>query len=229
MYNGFIYLAHVLPWADMGVVIIIFTIIVKIVLYPLSIGAVKTQMEVKKIEPEINKIKEKYKDNKQQQALETMSLYKEHNIKPFSGFLLILIQLPIIFALYYVFLGGGFPNINTELLYSFVPHINGIRTTLLGLIDLADKSIVLSIIVGLTQFVQVNVSLPKIEKTKNKERSFKADFARSMGLQMRYVMPIIVAFVSYSISAAVSIYWITSNVFQILQEIFVKRKYYGKS
>jgi YidC/Oxa1 family membrane protein insertase len=225
LYNGFIFLTSTLPFFDLGVIVVIFTLIVKFVLLPLSIKATKTQQAVKLIEPEINKIKEKHKKDKQAQATATMDLYKQHNIKPFSGFLLIFIQLPIIFALYYIFLKGGFPEVNTDILYSFISAPSHTNHIFLGLIDVTKKSIVLALLTGITQFFHTTISLPKIEKRDKGfgQGSFKDDFAHTMKLQMKYALPLFVAFISYTLSAAIALYWTTSNIFHILQELYVKK------
>ena len=102
LYNGLIILLSWLPHPDVGLAVILFTVFIKLVLFPLSKKAVRTQMEIKEIEPELAKIKEKYKDDREKQAKETMSLYQKKGINPFSSFFLVLIQAPIIFALYFI-------------------------------------------------------------------------------------------------------------------------------
>jgi YidC/Oxa1 family membrane protein insertase len=221
LYNGLVFLLHTLPWLDLGFAIIIFTIIVKLALFPFSQKSVKTQAKIKQIEPQIKEIKEKYKD-KQEQAVKTMELYKQEQINPFSGFILILIQIPIIFALYFIFLRAGFPEINTEILYSFVGVPTQIKTTFLGLIDVSEKSLILALITGITQFFQAQLASPKTEPKKDNQ-GLAADFARSMSLQMKYVFPIIIFFIAYTISAAIALYLMTSNIFMIGQELYAKR------
>ncbi len=222
LYNGLIFLLDILPWADLGVVVVLFTIIVKFLIYPISKNAVKTQLEMKKIEPELAEIKKKY-PNKQEQAEKIMNLYKEKGMNPFSSLLLILIQFPIIISLYYVFWNGGLPNVNNELLYSFISAPGEIDTVFLGMIDLTLKSIVLGIGAGLSSLVQIRMSIPKLQP-RGANDTFKEDLARSMNMQMRYVFPVIVLIVSYNITGAVALYWITSNLFTIGQEVYLKRK-----
>jgi YidC/Oxa1 family membrane protein insertase len=221
LYNALIILMGLIPWADMGVVIIIFTFLVKLVLFPLSQKSVRTQAKMKELEPRINKIKEQFKD-KQEQAAKTMELYKEEKLNPFSGILLIFLQLPIIFALYFLFLRGGLPEINTEILYSFVSSVKNINMNFLGLVNVGEKSLILAILAGLTQFVQAKFASPKT-KPKKANATLGEDFARSMSLQMKYVFPFIVFLIAYNISAAIAIYWTTSNLFMIGQELWVKR------
>jgi YidC/Oxa1 family membrane protein insertase len=226
LYNGLVFLIDLLPFADVGVVIILFTIIVKLILFPLSQKAVRTQIQTKAIQPEIEKIKEKYKEDRQKQAEEMLALYREKGINPFSGILLLLIQIPIIFALYFIFLRGGLPNINLDLLYSFVPVPEDISVVFLGLIDVTKKSIVVSVIVALSQYLQVRYSDPLkgTAKKSGAKRTFQDDLARSMGFQLKYVLPIIIGVVSYTLSVAVSLYWITNNLFTIGQEMYTRRK-----
>jgi YidC/Oxa1 family membrane protein insertase len=223
LYNGLVFLISVVPFADVGMAVITLTVVVKLFLFPLSIKMVKTQLAVKALEPELTKLKEVHKNDKQEQARQTMALYKKRGVNPFSGFLLILIQLPIIFALYFVFLRGGLPSINEDLLYSFVSTPDKINMDFLGLIDMSMRSIMLAFLAGVTQYFQIKFSLPPM-KPRGNIPSLKEDLARSFHIQMRYVMPIIVFSVAYVISSAVALYWLTSNLFAIGQEIFVRRK-----
>jgi len=226
LYNGLVILMNAIPWADVGVVVIIFTIIVKLVLFPLAQKSVKTQVAVRAIDPELKRIREKYKNNREEQARKTMDLYKKHGINPFSGFVLILIQLPIIFALYFIFLRGGLPMINTEILYSFVTVPTSVDVEFLGILNVFDRSIVLALLTGISQYVQGKLVMPKPQpRKKGKAVSLKDDMARSMQLQMRYVMPVIVAVIAYTLPAIVAIYWTTSNIFTIFQEIFVRKRF----
>lgn len=229
LYNALVGLINLIPWADAGVIIIIFTIFVRLILFPLSKASVRTQIKMKEIEPELNRLKEQYKDNKQKQAEEMMALYKKNQINPFSGFFLIFLQIPIIIALYYIFLKGGLPNFDSNLLYSFIPTPSPISMHFFGFFDIGTKSIFLAILAGISQFFQVRLSMPAIKKDTNATPSFGQDLAKSMNIQMRYVMPVVIAFVAYSVSGAVALYWITSNLFTIGQEIVVRRQHKNES
>lgn len=228
LYNGLILLMDYIPWIDAGVAIIILTIIVKLILFPLSKKSVTTQLKMKKVEGELAAMKEKYKDDKQEQARQTMALYKKEGINPFMGILLLFIQLPIIIALYRVFLSSGFPKINGSLLYSFVhAPVPDPSIYFLTLIDISSKSLILALIAGITSFIQIRYSMPPAPKkdpsVAPKTPSFKDDLARSMNMQMRYIFPILAFFISWSISGAIAIYWITSNVFTLAQELFIRK------
>ena len=97
----------------------------------------------------------------------------------------------------------------------------------LGFIDVSKKSIMFAVLAGATQFFQIKYSLPPMKERTGKA-SLKEDLARSFHIQMRYVMPIIVFSIAYAISAAVAIYWTTSNLFAIGQEIYVRKKIKNK-
>jgi YidC/Oxa1 family membrane protein insertase len=223
LYNALIFLISVVPGFNVGAAIILLTIMVRTALLPLSHKSVVSQAKMRAIAPHVEKVKEKYKDNKQEQAKQIMGLYKEHGVNPFSGCLLLIIQLPIIFALYFVFF-KGLPNLDADILYSFVTHPDTINMLFLGIL-LSKKSILLAGIAAVTQYYQIKLSIPAMATPEaGAKPSFKDDFARSFNLQMRYVLPIIVFGVSYTISAAIALYWATSNLFSIAHELYVKSK-----
>lgn len=223
LYNGLIFLFGVIPWADAGVIVILFTVIVKLALFPLSYRSAKTQVKMKKFEPELKRIREQYKD-RQEQALKIMEFYQKEGINPFASLLLILIQLPIVFALYYIFLKSGLPSIDTVLLYDpFIQAPAAVNMNFLGLIDIGGKSAILAFLAAASTFVQTRLSMPALPP-RGANASLKDDLARSMNVQMRYVFPVIVFFISYNISGAVALYWFTSNLFTVAQELYVRKK-----
>ncbi len=222
LYNGLIYLMDIAPWVDAGIAVIILTFLVKLILAPLSKKAVVTQLKVKQIENDLNLIKEKYKNDKQQLAMETMALYKKAGVNPFSGIFLVLIQIPIILALYSVFLRSGLPTVNADLLYSFV-RVPEVNMNFLGLVNIAHKSLLLSLIAGLTQFIQIRFSMPPTPKAKENP-SFQDDLARNINMQMRYIFPVMILFIAYKATATVALYLIVSSLFTIGQELYMRKK-----
>ncbi len=221
-YNGLIGLINLLPFADAGVVVIIFTIIIKLILLPLSIKASRAQMQMKSIEKDLNKIKQEYPD-KTEQSQKTMEYYKEKGINPFASFFILIIQLPIIIGLYRVFLKSGLPQINTAMLYPFVTVPTSVNMVFFHFVNIAQKSIALAIIAGITTYFQISIASGSAQPA---GEGMKGDISKAMALQMKYFFPILVVFISYSISAAVALYWITSNLFQIAQEMYIKKKYH---
>lgn len=223
LYNALVLLAVNLPGQDLGLAIILLTIIVRLLLYPLYHKSLTTQKKMKGIEEELTKIKELHKDNKEEQTKKILNLYRENGINPFTSFVVVLIQLPIILSLFYVFRGSI--QINPELLYSFIPAPETIQHLFLGLLDVTKKSLPLAVLVGLSQFLQMRLAVPPLPpRSLDDTPSFKDDLNRSMNIQMRYVMPLMITFVSIALPAALSLYWITSNLFTIVHELIVKRK-----
>ena len=224
LYNGLIFLAHTFPFLDAGMLIIVFTLIVKVILYPLSKKAVRTQALMKQVEPEMRAIKEKYKDDKQAQAVATMKLYKDKNVNPFSSILLLFIQIPILFAIYQIIYSTGFTEIHTEILYSFVNAPEFINTIFLGFVDVeAKKNIIFALLAAVSQYFQIKLSMPAMAP-KTAGGGFHDDLARNMQTQMKYVFPVMILVTSYTLPTALAIYWITSNLFMIGQELYIRRQ-----
>ncbi len=228
VYNGLVFFIDVIPGGDVGLAIILTTIVVKAILLPLSLSAARTQLAMREIEPKMQEIKERFKEKREEQARAMMDLYRNAGVNPFSSILLLFIQIPIIIALYLsVYSGSGvkLPDINISLLYSFVPSPETANMIFLGMIDIAAKSLPLALLAGVTQFIHTQLSFPKpAPRKEGEEPSFKDDFARSMSLQMRYVMPVLIFFVAYSISASVALYFAISNLVAIAQEYYVRHK-----
>lgn len=223
LYNGLILLMDVLPFVDAGIAIILFTIIIKLALFPLSKKAVTTQIEMKAIQPKLDALKEEYKDDQKVYAQKMLEMYKEYNINPFSTILVTIIQIPIIISLYYVFLKSGLPDIRMDLIYSFVKVPEAVNMNFIGLFDIAQKDYILAGLAAVTSFFQMKYSIPPVNTDTKPGESFKNDLARSMSIQMRYVFPVIVFFIAYQVSGVVALYWITSNLFTIGQELYVRK------
>jgi YidC/Oxa1 family membrane protein insertase len=224
LYNILFLLLAFAPSHNVGIAVIILTILVRVAIYPLTLKSIKAQRAMKAIEPKLKEIKEKNKDDKQKQALLTMELYKKEKISPMSGCLPLLIQIPIISTLFFVLQNIG--EVDTTKLYSFVNYDFVPNMSFLGL-NLDEKSLILALIVGITQYYTTRLSLgkPKKETKDDKEKvSFQDDFQRSMQLNMRYILPIILAFTAANLPGAVALYWVTSNMFSIGQELWVTKR-----
>jgi YidC/Oxa1 family membrane protein insertase len=221
-YNAFIFLIKTLPFLDAGVIVIIFTIIIKTILLPLSIKASKAQMQMKHTEKDMAEIREKY-PSKEEQTKKIVEYYKEKGINPFASIFILIIQLPILIGLYQVFLRSGLPLINTSILYSFVSAPTSVNMFFLGLINITGKSIILALLAGITTYFQISM----VSNSKNVDtKAPQGDMAKAMATQMKYFFPIVITFSSYVISAAIALYFITSNIFAIAQEIYIKKKYH---
>jgi YidC/Oxa1 family membrane protein insertase len=215
LYNGLIGLIDIFPWMDAGVAIIVFTIIIRLILFPLSRKSIKTQIRMREIQPEIASVQKKY-TNKQEQMQKTMELYKKHNIKPLGGTLVLFIQLPILLGLYYVFARSGLPIVDTNILYYFV-HTPSINMNFIGLLDISKTSITMAAIAALSQYLQLRFSLASQPATTGVDNP-----AAAMSRQMRYIMPVMIFVIAFRFPAAISLYWTIGNLFMLGQELFVR-------
>jgi YidC/Oxa1 family membrane protein insertase len=231
IYNLLIFILGHVPAGDVGIAIIVLTVLIKLVLLPLSLRAAKTQYAMRSLEPQLARINEQHKNDAGKRGQATMEAYREAGVNPFASFFLQFIQLPIIFALYFAVTRGGgvpFPAINTALLYSFVSAPEAVSMIFLGFINIAAKNLPLALFAGVAQFVQTHLALPPLaRREEGAPASFKDDFARSMQMQMRYVMPIIITFVAYRFSATIALYFLVSSIAAIAQEYIVRRHNVG--
>ncbi|MEY4747284.1 MAG: hypothetical protein RLZZ416_333 [Candidatus Parcubacteria bacterium] len=229
LYNGLVFLVGVVPGNDIGLAVILLTIIVRIIIYPLSKRAILSQLAMKKIAPEVEELKKKYKNNSAEQGAAIFALYRERDIHPFASFGLLLVQFPILIGLYFVFLNKTFPGVDPTLLYPFIEAPSHINMQFLGLLDMsAHHNIPLAILVALSQLVYSRLSMGPREKILDStpvEATLSGDMAKSFDLQARYVFPLIFGVISYSVAAAAPLYWLTSNLFMIGQELAMGKRF----
>ncbi|MCA9352696.1 YidC/Oxa1 family membrane protein insertase [Patescibacteria group bacterium] len=221
LYNALVWLVDILPNHSLIIAVVILTILVRLIISPLSYKALKTQIQTKALQPKLKTLKENVTD-KQEQARQTFALYKEHGVNPFSSFLVILVQFPIILALYWVFRDGGV-EIDPTLLYSFVPRPDTIVNTMFGF-DLANKSYVLALLTGLTQYIHLSRSASFKQSATHDKQTDQEKMMAMLGKSMRYTMPIMITIFAYIIGGAVALYWVTSNTFMIVQEWYIQRR-----
>lgn len=225
LYNGLVFFVGVLPANDVGLAVVLLTIVVRIIIFPLSRRAVIAQKQMKDIAPELEALKVKYKNDREQQGRAIFALYKERDIHPFASFGLILIQLPILIALYWMFALGGLPAIDSAVLYPFV-HIPGnVNMEFLGLFNLGAKSVLFAGLAAATQIVYSRLSMGPRKKPGPSDGTFAGDMAKSFDLQARYVLPVIIGVIAYTIPAAAPLYWVVSNTFMIAQEYMMGRRF----
>lgn len=227
LYNGLIFFIHSIPTHDVGLAAVALTIIVRFLLLPLSRRVVKTQIEMKKLAPQIEEIKKKHKDDKQKQSEAILALYRENDVHPFSNIGLILLQFPVIIALYSIFSHSGLPEVHSELLYPFVEKPLEISMQFLGIINMAERSILLALLAALSQYAYTRLSMGPRKRIES-DGSFSNDMAKSMDLQVRFVLPSIIAIVGFSFSAVVPLYLLTVNLFMIAQEYAAGRRFSGE-
>lgn len=205
-------------WGNMGLAIIILTILVKIILYPFAKATVRNQQIMKKIQPKLDEIKKNH-TNPTEQSQKIMELYKEHNSNPLSGCLPLIIQIPLIFGLYHVFLTGL--AIDPTILYSFITSPENISTSFLG-VSLTEKSLIFAVIAGISQYLQLHFS--PTTKTSTQENSDpQTAIMQGMQKNMKYFLPILIVIFSLTLPAALALYWITTNIITLIQEWWITK------
>lgn len=222
IYNLLVFLVDVVPGGDLGLAVILATIAVKLILLPLSLSAVRTQRAMKLLEPELKELREKYKDDKETQAKEMFALYKKYNVKPFASILMLFIQLPILFGLYYVSQHAATTAIDPTLLYPFITAPTTLSPLFLGIFSLTGTGIVLALLAGGSQLLQAWYMIPIPPKTSAEMPTMQEEFGRAVSLQARFVFPLLIGFISFS-SGMLALYFITSNLFMVVQEFVVRK------
>ena len=215
--NVLVFFYKTIAFYDFGLAIIFSTVFIRFLLYPIFHKSAKHQMVMQKIQPKIEKIKEAHKDNKEKQLKATMDLYQEHGINPMSGIGLLLVQLPILIALYQIFF-NKFTSAISSNLYSFVGAPTNYNTSFLGLINLEQSSILIVSLAAVLQYFQGKMMLPKIEKGR------KLSTAESVGRQMVYLGPVLTLLIFMNLPSAISLYWAASTLFTIFQQKIIKHQ-----
>lgn len=220
LFNGLIFLYNAVPGHDMGVSIIILTVLIRLIIWPLTNKGIKNQKVLNKIQPQIEEIKRKLKSNKEEQTKALMALYSENKISPFAGLLPIIVQIPIIIALWRVFLNSV--NLDLGSLYSFIPAPVAVQSVFLGLVDLSQRSMVLAVISGVLQYFQTKMIMPSVfaksADSKSAPPSKSSDFGQIMSKQMLYLGPVLSTVIFWSLPAALPLYWIVVSLLTILQQ-----------
>jgi YidC/Oxa1 family membrane protein insertase len=231
LYNLLTLLTHFAPSNHIWIAISILTLLVKICLVPLYKKQVLSQITMQHIAPKLKELQEKYKDNKEELAKQTIEIYKKYKVNPLSFILSLFIQMPIFFALYRIFSHNL--EFYKDLIYTTTASIlqfpDAVNYTFLN-IDLLGKSLVLAIIAGASQFMLGTIMFKKPEEIqdKNKKVDTQTEFMNAMNTQMKFVLPIIIAGTSYALPAAVSFYFIVGNIFAIYQELYIKKPFEKK-
>lgn len=227
IFNALMYITSILPGNNLGWAIILLTIIIRTILLIPSHRSMKSQRKIQELQPKLNKLKEKYKDNQEALARETMMLWKENKVNPLSSCLPLVIQLPFLIAIFYVIQSGLNPD-NVHLLYGPLQDFSlaSINTNFLGILELTEVNpFVLPLIVGGLQFFQMKLAMMR-NKKKNEEKPEKKKGAEMemANRMMIYFMPIMIAIFTASVPAGVGLYWSTSTLYGIAQQFVVNRQ-----
>ncbi len=221
LFNILIFLYNTLSFNDLGVAVILLTIIIKGALYPLGIKAARSQKEMESIQPEIKKIQEKYKDNKEKQSKRIMEFYKEKKINPFAGMLPLFIQFPILISLFQIF-RRGIEREEMKHLYSFISSPDYVNYSFLGVIDLAEPFIFFAILAGVGQYLQMKLTVGK--KMQEKKGDGKEDIGKAMQGQMVYFLPVFTFIILLTLPSVIGLYWIVTIIFSVFQQLKVRKE-----
>lgn len=235
IFNFLVFLYNTIPGNDFGIAIVLLTVIFRVLFMPFSIKAIVSQKKLAQVQPKIKEIQEKLKHDKSAQAKAVMELYKAEGVNPMSGCLPLIIQLPVLFALYRALINGFDPeNLNT--LYSFVFNPQIINNISLSFLDLAVKSPVLAIAAGVFQFIQTKMSLsfqrassgkndtPDSNKGVQKKPDLSSNLM-AMNKQMLYFFPIMIIIIAWNLPAGLVLYWVVATLFSVLEQMYIRRKY----
>lgn len=226
-------LTAIIPGHDFGIAVILLTVLIRFALWPLAAKQLHSQKALTAIQPEVEKLKEKHKGDSQKLNMAVMELYKEKEVSPFSSCLPMLIQLPILFGIFYVFSGFAkadyasftsakgilkeiYPFIkNWGPVHEYIANSAGIKTTFLGVIDLAKANIPLAAIAAVLQFIQSKMMLPKTQQK---------DAASAISTQMTYIFPVMTFVIAFSLASALPLYWSITTGFAILQQYLIMHR-----
>lgn len=218
MFNGLVWLYQTIPLHDLGIAIILLTIIIRIALYPIFKKVLVQQKMTQEIQPEMKAIQKKYAKDQEAQAKAMMALYAEKKFNPLSSIFWLFAQMPILLGIFMVTrdVGMGTAPLATAL-YSFITAPLTLSASFVGILDLSKASILLAIIAAAVQYVQSVMALPKA-----KEGQVMSD-TEKMTRNMTYIAPAITLIFLVNIPAAVGLYWITSSFFSIIQQYIINK------
>lgn len=219
LYNTLIFIDALVPGSDVGIAIVLLTVLVRFLLAPLFHSAMTTQRKMREIEPVLAGIKEKHKDNPEEQGKKIIELYRQHGINPFASLGLLVVQIPLLLGLYWV-ARDGFASAS-EAAYSFITVPAQINTMFLGFLDVTQPNIVLAAIAGITTFFQAYLAQPP-KPVEGAPKTAEGDFAQTLSMQSKYVFPVLIFVFGLKVNAAAALYWCTSNTFSILHELYIR-------
>ncbi|GHO86574.1 YidC/Oxa1 family membrane protein insertase [Dictyobacter formicarum] len=243
IFNGLILLYHL--FGDFGLSIVVLTLIIKLVLFPLTLQQLKSTKATQALQPQMQEIRKKYANDQQAQAAALQNLYKEYGVNPLAGCLPLLVQLPVLYGLYYALSTGlrtdRLQDIN-EHLYPFVPHfttlpkltfdwfawlsflnpILHVNWTWTFPLNAPDPSHVLPILAGLATFVSLRMAQPKTAPvTTTSGKPAASDPTQQSMKMMQYIMPFFTVFIGWNFPSGLALYWTISSIFQAVQQYFV--------
>lgn len=187
-----------------GWAIVAFTLLIKLVLLPLSISQLKSMKGMQDVQPKIQEVQEKYKNNQAKQNEEIMKLYKEYKVNPVAGCLPLLIQFPILIGLYNV--------LRYPVKYHVFASEAAFKMADIGFLwmsNLTERDIILAVLAGVTTYISTAMTTTQQSQQQPSQK------------MLLYFMPVMMFWWGLSFPAGLTLYWTVSNVFQMAQQYFV--------
>ncbi len=210
--NLLVWFYNILPGHDVGLAIIGVTLVIRLVLYPSFRSSLKSQKALQELQPKMDEVKQKHKDDKQAQMAALMELYKEHKVNPLSACLPLLIQLPVLIALFQV-LNDQLPKSSIDGLYAFIANPGSLDPIAFGAINLAQPHVILAAVAAILQFVQTRMLQPKRAAGVAQDAT-----AKILQKQMLYFLPFMTFVIALRLPAGLPVYWAATTIFAILQQ-----------
>ncbi len=189
--------------------ILLMTLFIRLILYPLNNKQLVSSKKMQEIQPQIAEIQKKYKKSPEIANQEIIKLYRKHNVNPMSGCLPILVQMPIIIALFQALRLFEYTNVGAA--FFWVPHLKD-----------PDPYFILPLLVGIATYLQTKLSMMSMPKTT--QSNPQAEKFASTQKTMLYVMPIMIGWMSTQFPSGLCLYWIFYSLTGIIQQMFVNRR-----
>ena len=223
IYNVLIFLYNTVPGQDFGIAIILTTILLKLILVPLSKQQIESQKKMQELQPKIKALQHKHKDDKEKQTRAVMEFYKENKVNPLAGCLPLIIQLTFLIAIYRVLINISRAGLQVQgsSLYTFITNPGQINHLFLNIVDLTHPNYLFAILAAAAQYYQTKIMLDRQPQPEKKDDSEAPDFAQIMTKQMLIVGPLLTLFIGFTFPAGLSLYWLVSTTFMIAQQEYI--------
>ena len=254
IFNLLMGLYSVIPGGDFGVALIIFTILIRFALWPLVVRQLHQVKAMRKLQPELAKIKKASKGNRQLESMQMLELYKKHDVRPFRSILVLLIQLPIFISLYIVI--QIFTLHREEIqryTYDFLENIGPIKALidnpaqfnekLLGVVDLTAHAIsangfnifliILAVVAAFTQYIISKQTMPQtgtkrfrdvMAEAAEGKQPDQSELNAVMMSKMVKILPVLMLFIMLGLPGALALYYATSNIFAAIQQHYILKR-----
>lgn len=217
LFNGLILLYNFLPGHDLGLAVILLTLFIKVLTFPVNWKAYSFQRAMAGVQSRLKEIQVKYKSQPEEQARRVSDLFRQEKINPLASFLPLLVQLPVLIALYQLFWKGIWQN-TSGLLYPFVGSPGNINPSFLNLIDLARPFWVLALLAAVAQFFQARLVSPPATPAAD-----QSQMAALMQKQMLLLFPVLTFFILLNLPSVLGLYWGASSAFSVIEQALFKK------